>query len=51
MAKRLPKAELLQEVGVKRSRLDALLEQLTPRQMTQAGATLAGWSVKDILAH
>jgi hypothetical protein len=51
MHRRLPKAELLQEIGVERSRLDALLEQLTPRQMTQAGATLAGWSVKDILAH
>jgi hypothetical protein len=51
MAKRLAKGELLQEIGVERSRLDALLEQLTPRQMTQAGATLAGWSVKDILGH
>ena len=51
MGKRLSKSELLQEIGVERSRLDALLEQLTPRQMTQAGATLAGWSVKDILGH
>jgi hypothetical protein len=51
MGKRLPKAELLQEIGVERSRLDALLEQLTPRQMVQGGATLAGWSVKDILGH
>jgi hypothetical protein len=51
VGKRLPKAELLQEIGVERSRLDALLEQLTPRQMTQGGATLDGWSVKDILAH
>ena len=51
MGKRLPKAELLQEIGVARSKLDALLEQLTPRQMTQGGATLAGWSVKDILGH
>src|SRR3989304_1282552 len=51
VGKRLPKAELLQEIGVERSRLDALLEQLTPRQMTQGGATLAGWSVKDILGH
>jgi len=51
MGKRLPKAELLEEIGVERSRLDALLEPLTPRQMTQAGATLAGWSVKDILGH
>jgi hypothetical protein len=51
MGKSLPKAEVLQEIGLERSRLDALLEQLTPRQMTQRGATLAGWSVKDILAH
>jgi len=51
VGKFLPKAELLREIGVECSKLDALLEQLTPRQMTQAGATLAGWSVKDILAH
>jgi hypothetical protein len=51
MSKSLPKAELLQEIGLERSRLDALLEQLTPRQMTQGDATLAGWSVKDILAR
>lgn len=51
MGKRLPKAELLQEIELERGRLDALLEQLTPRQMTRAGATLAGWSVKDILGH
>ena len=51
MGKRLPKAELLQEIDVERSRLNAILEQLTPRQMTQGGATLAGWSVKDILGH
>jgi hypothetical protein len=51
MGKSLPKAKVLQEIGVERGRLDALLEQLTPRQMTQRGATQAGWSVKDILAH
>lgn len=51
VGKRLPKAELLQEIGVERRRLDALLDQLTRRQMTQRGATLAGWSVKDILGH
>ena len=51
MGKRLPKAELLREIGVERDRLDALLERLTPRQMTQGGATLAGWSVKDVLGH
>lgn len=51
MGKRLSKTELLQEIGVERGRLDGLLEQLRPRQMTQAGVTLAGWSVKDILGH
>jgi hypothetical protein len=51
VGKSLPKAELLQEIGVERRKLDALLKQLTPRKMTQPGATLAGWSVKDILAH
>jgi hypothetical protein len=35
MGKSFPKVELLQEIGVERSRLDALLKQLTPRQMTQ----------------
>jgi hypothetical protein len=51
VGKRLSKAELLREISEQRSRLDALLEQLTARQMTEAGATLAGWSVKDILGH
>lgn len=40
---------MLHEIGVERRRLDAFLEQLTTRQMTQPGATLAGWSVKHIL--
>jgi hypothetical protein len=51
MGKRLPKSALLEEIRVERSALDAILEQLTPWQMTQAGVTLAGWSVKDILGH
>jgi hypothetical protein len=51
VGKRLPKPELRQEIAAERGRLDALLAQLTPRQMTQAGATGAGWSVKDILGH
>jgi len=51
MGKRLPRAELLEEIRVERSTLDTLLEPLTPRQMTHAGVTLAGWSVKDILGH
>jgi hypothetical protein len=48
MGKRLPKAELLQEIYHERSRPDALLERLTSRQMTQTGVTQAGWSVKHI---
>jgi hypothetical protein len=51
MANRLPKTLLLQEIRAEPGRLDARLQQLTPRQMTKRGATLAGWSVKDILAH
>lgn len=51
MGKRLRKAELLQEIELERRRLDDLLAQLAPRQMTEAGVTLAGWSVKDILGH
>jgi hypothetical protein len=51
MGKRLPKSALLEEIRVERSALDTLLEQFTPRQMTRAGVTLAGWSVKDILGH
>jgi len=51
MGKRLPKSALLEEIDRERTSLDGLLKQLTPRQMTQAGVTLAGWSVKDILAH
>lgn len=51
MGKRLPKSELLQEIAVERGRLDELLGQLKSRQMTHAGVTLAGWSIKDILGH
>ncbi len=51
MGKRLPKSQLLQEICVERRILDELLAQLTARQMTRPGATLAGWSVKDILGH
>ncbi len=51
MGKRLAKKELLQEIRLERGKLDDLLKQLTPRQMTRVGATMAGWSVKDILGH
>jgi hypothetical protein len=51
MGKRLAKAQLLEEIGVERKALDALLHQLQPRQMTQRNVTASGWSVKDILGH
>jgi hypothetical protein len=51
MGKRLSKADLLEEVSRERAALDGLLRQLRPRQMTQAGVTAGGWSVKDILGH
>jgi len=51
MGRRLPKAELLKAIGQERSALDKTLAQLTARQMTRAGVTKGGWSVKDILAH
>jgi hypothetical protein len=51
MGKRLRKQELLKEIQLERTALDDTLALLTPRQMTQAGVTRGGWSVKDILAH
>jgi hypothetical protein len=51
MGKRLPKTELLSEIQRERSALDDTLALLSPRQMTRAGVTRGGWSVKDILAH
>ena len=51
MGKRLSKPQLLEEIGVERKALDALLHQLQPRQMTQRNVTASGWSVKDILGH
>lgn len=51
MGKRLRKRELLAEIERERSALDATLAALTPRQMTRAGVTRGGWSVKDVLAH
>ena len=51
MGRRLPKKELLKAIEVERTALDEVLTLLTPRQMTQAGVTRGGWSVKDILAH
>lgn len=51
MGRRLPKKELLSEIQRERRLLDDALSLLTTRQMTKAGATRGGWSVKDILAH
>ena len=51
MGKRLRKAPLLSEIDRERLRLDDALAGLTPRQMTTAGVTRGGWSVKDVLAH
>jgi hypothetical protein len=51
MGKRLRKVDLLAEIGRERAALDELLGLLSPRQMTKAGVTRGGWSVKDILAH
>jgi len=51
MGKRLRKAPLLEEIARERAALDDAVYALPPRQMTRAGVTPGGWSVKDILAH
>jgi hypothetical protein len=51
MGKRLRKKDLLSEIQRERRSLDDTLALLTARQMTQAGVTRGGWSVKDVLAH
>jgi hypothetical protein len=51
MGKRLRKRALLNEIQCERIALDDTLALLTPRQMTMAGVTRGGWSVKDVLAH
>ncbi|HTS38140.1 MAG TPA: ClbS/DfsB family four-helix bundle protein [Candidatus Solibacter sp.] len=51
MGKRLGRQALLQEINTEREALNALLKQIKPREMTVAGVTPGGWSVKDILAH
>jgi len=51
MGKRLRKQELLNEIHRERAALDDTLALLPPRQMTRAGVTRGGWSVKDVLAH
>jgi hypothetical protein len=51
MGKRLRKQALLGEIRLERAALDDVLAPLTRRQMTMAGVTRGGWSVKDVLAH
>jgi hypothetical protein len=51
MGRRLRKQDLLNEIRIERTALDAALAPLTSRQMTMAGVTKGGWSVKDVLAH
>jgi hypothetical protein len=51
MGKRLRKEELLDEIQRQRRALDDTLALLSARQMTMAGVTRGGWSVKDVLAH
>lgn len=51
MGKRLRKHALLREIQRERRTLDETLALLSPRQMTKAGVTRSGWSVKDVLAH
>ncbi len=51
MGKRLQKKELLIEIQRERNALDDTLALVSVRQMSKAGVTRGGWSVKDILAH
>jgi hypothetical protein len=51
VGRRLRKKELLNELRLERAALDDALSLLTSRQMTKAGVTRGGWSVKDVLAH
>lgn len=51
MGRRLRKRDLLAEIERERTALDDALAGLRPRDMTKAGVTRGGWSVKDVLAH
>jgi hypothetical protein len=51
MGKRLRKKELLIEIARERKALDDALALVSVRQMSRAGVTHGGWSVKDVLAH
>jgi hypothetical protein len=51
MGRRLCRTELLSEITRERRALDDALALLSAREMTRAGVTRGGWSVKDVLAH
>ena len=51
MGKRLRKQNLLDAIQFERAKLDDLLAQLAPSQMTRPGVTKGGWSVRDVLVH
>lgn len=46
----MSKAEILEKMQGERTRLEAVLAQLSPAQMVLPGVEV-DWSVKDILAH
>jgi hypothetical protein len=51
MGRRLRKDALLDEIARERRALDETLALVPARDMTRAGVTRGGWSVKDVLAH
>jgi hypothetical protein len=51
VGRRLPRQALLAEIQRERTALDDTLARVPAREMTKAGVTRGGWSVKDILAH
>jgi hypothetical protein len=51
MGRQLRKKELLTEIQRERRSLDDTIALLSTGQMTRAGVTRGGWSVKDVLAH
>jgi hypothetical protein len=51
VGRRLRRSELLSEIQRERRALDESLAPLSARQMTWAGVTRSGWSVKDIHGH
>ena len=50
MPKPLDKSQLLQSIGLERTKLDQSFNGLSEAEMVQPGAS-EDWSVKDILAH